>query len=674
MSRPGLLSFLLMVSAAATASATGLVVSESADATGAVEFQLVVLEDGAGFGDMLSGEIMKTYPVPEPGDVRAGGATLWNRYREKVSPEGTTHTFYEQRYAPSKAGTPFKDGVPANGVKISGGYLAYHATQEFGVYLVAGTVYDEIDSVRKPVITSTEDAVFAAADRASATRRLRVDHGLYGRQGKLSELRSRTELWLHPVKGGGTFGYVWHVPVLTDTGGAIPVFLDAESGEILHVSESPRWDNACNPDTFSGQLNVTGTPQRTFLGTFFLTATPSSAGGERCGNAFVPQTAVTPSIQILRGALDDPAPCATGLNYTQVYAICSGGTGSTVYNNVEIYNPLWGGQHQCTPGRQVTDAMRHALTTFDVFWSVLGRQGIGGSGEEFRMVVDARCPPGDPVSSFERYGRNDAPENSVRICGLNADPPVSPTPLGCSDYDNVIRPAAALDIMAHEIGHGVVFNTTGLNYVYNGIEGALHEGFADIFGHGVEWMQTSYRPGEEPDWTLGEDFEDPPTRRSDADCGTLRFFYSDVQHDGSPHAKGSLLPVGMRLLAVGGTNPSCEPAQSPECPTGSSHNQPSPNDCCFVSVGSLDVETAFKVYYRMLDEYVFPSTTWLHMTGYAIAAAGQIEGYVNPPPTIGRGTLQPWCLKYSEYRYKAWQSMAAVELPGNITFCTSYPD
>lgn len=664
MSRPGLLAFLLMVFAAATASANSLVVSESADATGAVEFQLVVLEDGAGFGDMLSGEVMKTYPLPEASDVRAGGATLWNRYREQVSPEGTTHTFYEQRYAPGQAGTAFKDGVPANGVKISGGYLAYHSTHEFGVYLVAGTVYDEIDSLRKPVITSKDDAVFMAADRASATGRLRVNHGLYGRQEKLRELKGRTELWLHPVKGGGTFGYVWHVPVLTDTGGAIPVFLDAESGEILHVSETPRWDPACNPDTFSGQLNVTGTPQRTFLGTFPLTATPSSAGGERCGNAFVPQTAVTPSIQILRGALQNPAPCAG--RYTQAYAICPGGTGSPVYDNVEVYNPLYGGWYQCTPGRQVTDAMRHAKTTFNVFWNVLGRQGIAGSGVPFRVVVDARCTPQHAGASFVRSeGDVDAPAGSVRICGLASDPTVSQSPLGCSAYDAVIRESVALDIMAHEIGHGVVYNTTGMEYYEDEIEGELHEGFADVFGHGVEWMQPSPRPGETPDWTGGEDYGTPP-RRVDVDEGNLRFFYSDQQHDGSPHARGSLLPVAMRLLGVGGVNPACQP--------GSNHNQPIPNDCCFVSVGSLDIETAFRIYYRMLDVYVIPSTTWLHMPGYAIAAAGQIEGYVNPPPTIGGGTPGIWCLRYSEYRYKAWQSMAAVGLPGNIMFCTSHPD
>ena len=672
MSRSGVLAFFVIMLTAAMVSATGLVVSESAEATGAAEFQLVVLEDGAGFGDLLSGEITKTYPLPESKEVKAGGTTHWSRYREKTTAEGVSHTFFEQRLRSGKAGAHFEDGVPEEGVKISGGYLAYHSTKEFGTYLVAGTVFDRIDSIRKPAITSTDDAIFAAADRASATGRLRVDHGLYGRQSTLDKLRSRTELWLHPVKGGATFGYVWHVPVLTDSGGAIPVFLDAESGEILHVSESPQWDPACNADAPSGQLNVTGTPQRTFLGTFPLTATtPSSSIEQRCGNAFVPATGVTPSIQILRGTLHNPAPCANGIKYTQTYAICPGGTGSPVYDNVEVFTDLYGGQYQCTPGRQVTDAMRHALTIFDVFWSVLGRQGISGSGEPFRMVVDARCLPGDSVSSYERYGRNNAPENSIRICGRDDDPPVSSVPLGCSDYDNVQRAAVALDIMAHESGHGVVFNTTGMNYSLVGTEGALHDGFADVFGHGVEWLQSSPRPGEDRDWMLGEDFEDPPTRRSDADCGTLRFFYSDDQHDGSPHARGSMLPVAMRLLAIGGTNPACEVAQSPECPNGSSHNRPNPDDCCGIEVGSLDVETAFIIFYKMLDEHVIPSTTWAHIPGYAV---GEVEGYVNPPPVIGGGAFQPFCLKYSEYRYKTWQSMRAVELPTSVDFCTSYPD
>lgn len=65
-----------------TISATELVVSESADATGATEFQLVVLEDEAGFGDLLSGEVQKTYPLPEVKNVEAGGTSSWNRYRE----------------------------------------------------------------------------------------------------------------------------------------------------------------------------------------------------------------------------------------------------------------------------------------------------------------------------------------------------------------------------------------------------------------------------------------------------------------------------------------------------------------------------------------------------------------------------------------------------------------
>lgn len=51
----------------------------------------------------------------------------------------------------------------------------------------------------------------------------------------------------------------------------------------------------------------------------------------------------------------------------------------------------------------------------------------------------------------------------------------------------------ALDVTAHELGHGVVSNTANLEYY--GQSGAINETYADIFGSMVD----------RDDWRIGED-------------------------------------------------------------------------------------------------------------------------------------------------------------------------
>ncbi|WP_069471080.1 M4 family metallopeptidase [Candidatus Marithrix sp. Canyon 246] len=57
--------------------------------------------------------------------------------------------------------------------------------------------------------------------------------------------------------------------------------------------------------------------------------------------------------------------------------------------------------------------------------------------------------------------------------------------------------AASLDVVAHELTHGVIQHTA--NLVYQNQSGALHEAFADIFGEMVEARQNSGKN----DWLLG---------------------------------------------------------------------------------------------------------------------------------------------------------------------------
>jgi Zn-dependent metalloprotease len=63
--------------------------------------------------------------------------------------------------------------------------------------------------------------------------------------------------------------------------------------------------------------------------------------------------------------------------------------------------------------------------------------------------------------------------------------------------------ASALDIVCHEMGHGVVEYTANLIYEFQ--SGALNEAYADIFGACAEF----YSLGQNGDWLIGEDVTTP---------------------------------------------------------------------------------------------------------------------------------------------------------------------
>ena len=65
---------------------------------------------------------------------------------------------------------------------------------------------------------------------------------------------------------------------------------------------------------------------------------------------------------------------------------------------------------------------------------------------------------------------------------------------------NTYRPlAGALDVVAHELAHGVISSSSGLRYMNE--SGALNESFSDIIGTSTEF----YRHGARADYVIGED-------------------------------------------------------------------------------------------------------------------------------------------------------------------------
>jgi hypothetical protein len=78
--------------------------------------------------------------------------------------------------------------------------------------------------------------------------------------------------------------------------------------------------------------------------------------------------------------------------------------------------------------------------------------------------------------------------------------------------DNMFYPLSCIDVTGHELGHGLVQATAGLNY--EGHSGALNESFADVLGTAFEfWLYNKFNEDVDPnddilgdaDWLVGED-------------------------------------------------------------------------------------------------------------------------------------------------------------------------
>lgn len=122
-------------------------------------------------------------------------------------------------------------------------------------------------------------------------------------------------------------------------------------------------------------------------------------------------------------------------------------------------------------------AYEHAGQTFSFFERVLGRASIDGRG--MRLLSS--------VHYGERYD-NAFWDGTEMVYG---------------DGDGVVLGefTRALDVIAHELAHGLTESTAKLTY--SGQSGALNESVSDVFGSLVKQWVHGQRP-EEADWLIGD--------------------------------------------------------------------------------------------------------------------------------------------------------------------------
>ncbi len=183
---------------------------------------------------------------------------------------------------------------------------------------------------------------------------------------------------------------------------------------------------------------------------------------------------------------------------------------------------------------------------------------------------------------------------------------------GDGSSTNGNKPLTALDVCAHEIGHGMTSKTA--NLVYQKESGALNEAFSDILGNSVEFWA---RPTK-ASWKLGEDFNyvirDMANPNAYGDPDTYGGTYwvnpnctpSSTNDYCGVHTNSGVLNFWYYLLVNGGSGT---------------------NDKGFAyNVTGVGLDKAAQIAYRTLTTYLTSTSTYANARTYSLQAAADLYG------------------------------------------------
>ena len=168
------------------------------------------------------------------------------------------------------------------------------------------------------------------------------------------------------------------------------------------------------------------------------------------------------------------------------------------------------------------------------------------------------------------------------------------------------NPLVCIDIVGHEITHGLTENTANLNY--SGESGGLNESFSDIFGNCVEYYA---KPGSF-NWLLGNEigvtFRNMANPNAFGDPDTYHGTMWDPAEE--VHNTSGVQNFWFYLLSAGGT--------------GTNDNGDA------YSVSGIGITNAQKIAYRNLTVYLTPTSNFLDARFYAIQSAVDLFGPCSP--------------------------------------------
>lgn len=237
------------------------------------------------------------------------------------------------------------------------------------------------------------------------------------------------------------------------------------------------------------------------------------------------------------------------------------------------------------------DAHWGATMVYDYWKNEHNRNSYDGAGSELSSVVNYDI------------GYNNAFWNGFAMFYGN----------GTGMFNSGIETLVALDVCAHEVGHGICEYTSGL--VYNRESGAMNEGFSDIWGAVIE----DYAAPDKQMWAIGEEIRlgalrsmSNPKLFDDPNCYDGNFWTNTIgcsPNNGNDqcgvHSNSGVLNYWFYLLVEGGAG------------TNDLSNS--------YQVAGIGVKKAAKIAYAA-EQALSPAAKFIECRSVSIAAATTIYG------------------------------------------------
>ncbi|MGI5509458.1 M4 family metallopeptidase [Streptomyces sp. CA-106131] len=266
-------------------------------------------------------------------------------------------------------------------------------------------------------------------------------------------------------------------------------------------------------------------------------------------------------------------------------------------------NDTWGNGAVANRATVAADAQYGITKTLDFYKKAFGRKGIKNNSTGARAMV--------------HFGKKVGNAFWDSVCGCML--------YGDGDGKLFKKPLVVLDVTGHELTHGVVDATAGLEptrvddhgYQY-GEPGALNESLADIFGSGVEFAAAN--PKNPPNYLMGEKLglRQKFLRRLDHPSldkleGTIDYWSSEA-YDTEVHAGSGVSSHAFYLLAEGSGRKTIG---------GVTYDSPTYDGSQVTGIGRAK---ALAVFYRALTRYMVSTTDFHDARDATLKAAADMYG------------------------------------------------